>query len=112
MTTSSLQYFLPGILVGLLNLPDGLSTSPGPRRGGEADMDIIEHIDSLRLVAESDMSIWKHRSVINAIPTGALLRPFGGHFRHTKHETCDVGKWKICITDFKPHDKIETNNRK
>ncbi|KAJ3632826.1 hypothetical protein MTP99_009809 [Tenebrio molitor] len=91
MTTSSLQYFLPGILVGLLNLPDGLSTSPGPRRGGEADIDIIEHIDSLRLVAESDMSIWKHRSV-NAIPTGAQLEPFGGHFRHTKLVTSTSGK--------------------
>lgn len=56
ITTSSLQYFLPGILVGFANFPEGLIISPGPKSGGDADM-IIELIDSFKLVAESDMSI-------------------------------------------------------
>lgn len=54
ITTSSLQYFLPGILVGFANFPDGLITSPGANRGADEFNVNTDDIESLRLVMDME----------------------------------------------------------
>lgn len=52
ITTSSLQYFFPGILVGLENFPEDLRTSPGFNMGEEEESG-IEFKESAKLIVDS-----------------------------------------------------------